>query len=159
MSESAALASKLRAEGEKVSQFMANLSEDDWKAEVYAEGTTWSVRSVIAHLMTTERALLKLFDRIRRGGDGVSEDFSIDRYNASQQEKTRDVAQHEFIEIFVAGRERMIEFVAGLTSEDLDRRGRHPFLGMTTLRDMVKMLYIHNQTHLRDVRRALRTES
>ena len=158
MDESAALAAKLRAEGENLTRYMAGLGEDDWNAEVYTEGTIWNVGNVAAHLMASERAFLKLFDRIRQGGEGVSEDFSIDRYNARQQEKIQHVSRHELIEMFEAARARMVDFVAGLTSADLEKRGRHPFLGMVTLREMVKMIYIHNQTHYRDVRRSLRTE-
>jgi hypothetical protein len=38
----------------------------------------------------------------------------------------------------------------------LEKTGRHPFLGVTTLREMIKMIYIHNQTHYRDLRRVLK---
>lgn len=45
---------------------------------------------MLSHLSPSERALLRLFfEQIRQGGGGVSDDFSIDRYNAAQQEKTR----------------------------------------------------------------------
>jgi hypothetical protein len=33
--------------------------------------------------------------------------------------------------------------------------GRHPFMGQTQLREMIKMLYIHNLTHYRDMKKAL----
>ncbi|MFH1184408.1 MAG: DinB family protein [Chloroflexota bacterium] len=158
MDESAALAAKLRTEGEKLSRLMAGLAESEWTAEVYAEGTTWTVRNILAHLMTSERAFLRLFDQIRRGGVGVSEDFVIDRYNASQQQKTRDMDRQELLEHYEAARAQMAELVTSLSAEDLERRARHPYLGVTTLREMVKMIYIHNQTHYRDVRRSLRSE-
>jgi len=38
----------------------------------------------------------------------------------------------------------------------LEKQGRHPFLGVTTIREMVKMLYIHNLTHYRDMKKALK---
>ena len=50
----------------------------------------------------------------------------------------------------------MIEWVSGLSDLDLQRTGGTPFLGITTLREMVKMVYIHNQTHYRDLRRVLK---
>ena len=49
-----------------------------------------------------------------------------------------------------------VEWTAGLKDEELDIQGRHPFLGETVIREMVKMLYIHNQLHYRDVKRALK---
>ena len=43
-----------------------------------------------------------------------------------------------------------------LKESDLEKQGRHPFLGMTTLREMIKMLYIHNMTHYRDMKKVLK---
>src|SRR5512141_976004 len=88
MAEATELADKLKAEGEKFSAFFAGLTDEQWKAKVYTEGSTWTIRSILAHLMTAERAFVRLFEQIRQGGEGVSEDFVIDRYNARQQEKT-----------------------------------------------------------------------
>ena len=158
MDESAILAAKLQADGERLVSFLAGLTESEWSTEVYTEGTTWTVRSILAHLMTAERAFVRLFDQIRLGGTGVSDDFSIDRYNASQQEKTQDRGRMDLLEEYKTARRQMVGLVGGLSNQDLEKQGRHPFLGVTTLREMVKMIYIHNQTHYRDVRRALRSE-
>ncbi len=155
MSEAATLAEKLRTEGEKFSNHFAALTEQQWSQAVYTEGSTWTVRSILAHLMTAERAFLKLFEDIRQGGAGASQDFVIDRYNARQQEKMRDATVAELLEQYRATRARMIAWVAALEDADLERVGRHPFLGETTLREMIKMIYIHNQTHYRDIRKAL----
>ena len=156
MDESNALAEKLRVEGEKLGSFMTGLVEPEWNAEVYTEGAIWTVQNIFAHLMTAERAFLRLFDQIRHGGEGLPEDFVIDRYNASQQRRTKHLSRRELMEEFQAAREAMIELVQGLSGDELELRGRHPFLGETTLREMVKMIYIHGQTHYRDVRRALK---
>jgi uncharacterized protein (TIGR03083 family) len=155
MPETAALAEKLKNEGERLRGFFASLDERAWNTDVYTEGATWTVRSVLAHLVTAERAFVKLFASIREGGSGVSEDFSIDRYNARQQEKTRDLLPAELVEQFKAVRADMVSFVSGLEDADLERIGRHPFLQETSLREMIKMVYLHNQIHLRDLKRAL----
>jgi uncharacterized damage-inducible protein DinB len=139
-----------------MSGFFAGLSVGQWNTEIYTEGSTWSVRSILAHLMTAERAFVKLFEDIRQGGPGASEDFVIDRYNARQQEKTRELAPDVLLADYRRVREQMIAWVAGLDDAELERTGRHPFLGVTTLREMIKMIYIHNQTHYRDIRRVLR---
>ncbi|MCB0120203.1 MAG: DinB family protein [Anaerolineales bacterium] len=156
MSESTELAEKLKTEGERMSAFFAGIMDDQWDCEVYTEGTIWSIRNVLAHYVTSERGLIKLFERIRTSGEGVSEDFSIDRYNASQQEKTRDLAPAELLEQYKQVRAESVAWTAGLKDEELDIQGRHPFLGETVIREMVKMLYIHNQLHYRDVKRALK---
>ncbi|HEX2696306.1 MAG TPA: DinB family protein [Anaerolineales bacterium] len=156
MSEVAQLAEKLKSEGEKFSAFFTGLTNDQWKLEVYTEGSVWTIRNILAHLMTSERAFVKLFESIRQGGVGVSEDFVIDRYNASQQEKTKELTPRELLGQYQSIRAQMIKWVSGLTDADLEKTGRHPFLGMTTLREMIKMVYIHNQTHYRDLRKVLK---
>lgn len=136
--------------------FFSELNEDQWTNEVYTEGTTWSICNVLSHFVTSERGLVKLFERIRTTGEGAADDFSIDRYNASQQDKTKDLPPADLLEQYKQVRADSVQWVSGLKDEELEIKGRHPFLGETVIREMVKMLYLHNQLHYRDVKRALK---
>jgi uncharacterized damage-inducible protein DinB len=149
------LAERLKTEAEKTLEFFSPLTDDQWHTEVYTEGTAWTVRSLLAHLVTTERGLLRLFEDIRTGGPGASDDFSIDRYNASQQMKTKDSSPRDLLEQFRTARAEMIAWVSGLTSHDLEKTGRHPYLDVTTLGAMIKMVYRHGHIHQRDLRKVL----
>lgn len=156
MSESTELAEKLKNEGERFIQFFSALTDEQWSAEVYTEGELWTLRNVLSHFVTSERGLVKLFETIRQGGEGSPDDFSIDRYNASQQAKTKELSPVELLEQYREIRANSVTWVSGLKDEELELRGKHPFLGETSIREMVKMLYIHNQTHYRDVRKVLK---
>src|SRR5262245_63796 len=156
MSELNDLAEKLTAEGEKFSTIFAGLSDEQWQSEVYTEGETWTIRNILSHFVTSERGLLKLFERIRTTGEGSSEDFSIDRYNAAQQQRTKDLSPQELLEQYKAIRADSIAWTLSLSESDLEIQGRHSFLGMTTIREMIKMLYIHNLTHYRDMKKVLK---
>lgn len=156
MSELDELANKLKSEGEKFYSIFTSLSDDQWQAKVYTEGETWSIRNVLSHFVTSERGLVKLFERIRTTGEGSSEDFSIDRYNAAQQQRTKDLPARDLLEQYKEVRSNSVAWVSSLKEEELEIEGRHPFLGMTKIRDMIKMLYIHNQNHYRDMKRALK---
>src|SRR5919109_1244675 len=156
MSEINELAEKLRFEGDKFITIFSGLADDQWNCEVYTEGTTWTIRNVLAHFVTSERGLLKLFERIRQGGEGAPDDFSIDRYNAAMQERTKELNPQELIEQYKQVRANAVAWVLGLNETELEITGRHPFLGNTAIRDMIKMLYIHNLDHYRDMRKALR---
>jgi uncharacterized damage-inducible protein DinB len=156
MSELNELADKLQSEGEKFYSLFAGLSDAQWQAEVYTEGETWTIRNVLSHFVTSERGLVKLFERIRNGGEGISDDFSIDRYNTAQQEKTKDLSPQDLLEEYKAIRADTVAWTLSLDESDLDKQGRHPFLGMTSLREMIKMLYIHNQVHYRDMKKMLK---
>jgi uncharacterized damage-inducible protein DinB len=156
MSEVTELAQKLKSEGEKMISIFANLPDDQWTQEVYTEGTTWTIRNVLSHFVTSERGLVKLFEQIRQGGAGSSDDFSIDRYNASMQERTKDLPPKELLEQYRQVRAHTVEWVSSLSQTDLDITGRHPFLGQTVLREMIKLLYIHNLTHYRDMKKVFK---
>ena len=156
MSELDELAGKLRSEGEKFDQLFAGLTDAQWQAEVYTEGETWTLRNVLSHFVTSERGLVRLFEKIRLGDAGSPDDFSIDRYNAAQQQKTKDLSPQELLEQYKAVRADSIAWTLSLSAADLEKQGKHPFLGMTSIREMIKMLYIHNMTHYRDMKKVLK---
>src|SRR5215216_30700 len=156
MSEVTALAEKLKSEGEKIVSIFSNMTDEHWSQEIYTEGTTWTIRNVLSHFVTSERGLIKLFEQIRQGGSGAADDFSIDRYNATMQERTKELTPQELLEQYKQIRANSIAWVSGLKEEELEIMGRHPFLQMTTIREMIKMLYIHNLTHYRDLKKVIR---
>jgi hypothetical protein len=155
MSEINELAEKLKSEGEKFASLFSSISDDQWQREVYTEGTTWTIRNVLSHFVTSERGLIKLFEQIRQGGAGSSDEFSIDRYNASMQARTKDSTAQELLEQYKSVRTESIAWVLGLKESDLELTGRHPYLGPTVIREMIKMLYLHNQLHYRDMKKVL----
>ena len=78
MSEITQLAEKLKSEGEKFVSIFTGLKDDQWQMEVYTEGTTWTIRNVLSHFVTSERGLIKLFEQIRQGGAGAADDKRSD---------------------------------------------------------------------------------
>ena len=156
MSEINELADKLKTEGEKFFALFAGLTDDQWQLEVYTEGANWTLRNVLSHFVTSERGLVKLFEQIRLGGEGAREDFSIDRYNAAQQEKTKALTPTDLLEQYKEIRADSIAWTLSLSELDLEKQGRHPYIGMTSIREMIKMLYLHNQMHYRDMKKVLK---
>lgn len=145
------LSEKLQKEGDKVVAYFSELTDDQWVTEVYSEEATWDVRSILAHFVTAERGLHKLFENIRQGGLGASDDFSITRYNARQQEKTSHLSRKELLDQFIEVRADLARWVSKLSQDDLAKEGRHPFMGQVQLAEMIKMVYLHNQMHFRDI--------
>ena len=149
------LADRLKSEGDKTIVFFNSLKDENWEITVYTEGSEWTVRNVLAHFVSAEQGFIRLFKDILAGGKGAADDFDIDRYNAKQQELIKDASRQELVKFFQAGRFEMISLVGSLSIEDLQREGRHPFLGLTTLAEMIKMVYRHNQIHHRDLRKLI----
>jgi uncharacterized damage-inducible protein DinB len=149
------LAERLKTEGERTISFFANLSPDQWQSTVYTDGGEWRVRDVLAHFFSAERRFLELFRDVQAGGPGAPQDFDIDGFNAGQVGDLRETSPAELLAAFRAAREAMIAWVSTCSADDLQRIGRHPFLGQTTLADMVKMVYRHHQIHFRDFRASI----
>ena len=149
------LADRLKSEGDKTIVFFNSLKDENWEITVYTEGSEWTIRNVLAHFVSAEQGFIRLFKDILAGGKGAADDFDIDRYNAKQQELIKDASRQELVKFFQAGRFEMISLVGSLSIEDLQREGRHPFLGLTTLAEMIKMVYRHNQIHHRDLRKLI----
>jgi hypothetical protein len=146
------LVSRLRAEGERAASYFAALTETQLAQVVYSEGAEWKVRDILAHFVSVEKSILELFEDIQAGGKGASEDFSIDRFNNNQVAKLTETSPTELLIQFKDARTAMCTWVSGLSETDLFKKGRHPFLGITTLGEMIKMVYRHNQIHLREMR-------
>ena len=75
----ASLVERLKAEAEKSVALFSALTDRQWILPVYAEGAGWTVRSMLAHYVSSERELLRLFADIQNGGPGAHEDFDLDR--------------------------------------------------------------------------------
>src|SRR5688572_5643879 len=120
MSETTELAEKLKSEGEKMFAFFSGLTDEQWASSVYTEGETWTLRNVLSHFVTSERGLVKLFERIRTTGEGAAEDFSIDRYNTTQQQKSKDLSPAELLEQYKEVRANSVAWISGLKDEELE---------------------------------------
>ena len=149
------LAKRLRSEGEKMTTFFAALDDTDWMKTIYTEGQDWRIRDVLAHFVSAENSFLKLFEDVRQGGDGVSDDFDVDRFNNAQVAKMQEMSPAELLDAFTEARAKVTGWVETLNEEDLQKEGRHPFLDETTLEEMIKLVYRHNQLHYRDMRKNL----
>lgn len=149
------LADRLYEDGQKASSFFQNLPGEKWLTTIYTEGSHWTIRQVLAHFVSSETSFTRLIENILAGGEGAPEDFDIDAYNERKVAQMESASSGELLLQYRQARQRNVELVSSLNPEDLSREGRHPFLGMAPLTDIIKLIYRHNQIHLRDVRRLL----
>jgi hypothetical protein len=149
------LAARLEAEGQKTVEFFRNLAAPDWEREVYADGAVWRVRQVLAHFVASEISMCRLVEDVLRGGPGSPEDFRLNEYNQRRVAKLEEFLPDELIEHYTQARRETIELVQGLAPADLEKTGRHPFLGIASLEEIIKLMYRHNQIHQRDIRSAI----
>jgi hypothetical protein len=153
------LAARLQAEGEKTRQFLADLSREQYLLPVYSEGVSWNIQDILAHFISAEKAFLLLLENVLQGGPGAPEGFDIDRFNEAEVKAMQDLPVDELLAGFEQQRLQTIAIVNNMSVEDLRRIGRHPFLGQTEMEDFIKLIYRHNQLHLRDIKRAMPARS
>ncbi len=149
------LLKRLTEEGRKTVAFYGALSEAQLQQPVYADGPQWRVHDLLAHLVLTERTFHHYNRDVLDGGPGVPTDFDIDGFNAEHTAAGRAVAAATLLQQFESARAQTLALVAAMTEADLERQAYHPFLGQTTLEQILKLLYRHSMLHERDARKAL----
>jgi hypothetical protein len=154
------ITARLETNRDEILGFFRSLSPRQQAAPVYEDEVRWTVRQVLAHLITIEETMPTLFENILSGGPGfTAEDFDVDRFNRSQPQKLDGLTMAEVTERFHTVRNNTIANVKGMKDADLEREGSHPFHGRDRLERFVRWAYEHAALHLEDARRALAESS
>ena len=127
---------------------------DDWTISNEGENT-WSPFDVVGHLIHGERT-----DWMPRAKiilqHGESQSFvPFDRW--AQERESRGKSLDQLLDDFARLRaENLAELRAlNLRREDLERRGRHPELGVVTLSELLATWAAHDLTHLHQISRVM----
>lgn len=127
---------------------------DAW-TNVNEGADTWSPFDVVGHLVHGERT--DWFPRVRRIIEsGESRPFDkVDRFAQFEASKGRTLGS--LLEEFAVLREGSLREMAALhlTDDDLDRTGRHPDLGLVTLRQLLATWVAHDLDHIVQISRVL----
>ena len=145
----------LAAAAEDTLRFYGTLTPAQLQCVVYTDEVHWTVRQVLAHLVTIEKSMQALFSSILAGGPGSPEDFDVMRFNRSKPHKLDHLAMPELLDRFKTVRQGTIAIVAAMAEGDLDRKGRHVFLGQGRLERFIRWVYEHARLHEADVRKVL----
>jgi hypothetical protein len=118
-------------------------------------GDTWSPYDVIGHLIHGERTdwVPRAKIIMQRGESRAFDKF--DRFAQFEASKGRTLAS--LLDEFATLRQDNLRELAALnvTDMDLDRRGRHPELGIVTLRQLLATWTAHDLDHVVQIARAL----
>lgn len=144
---------RLDAEGKKSIDFFCALAPEQWEQTLYSDGACWTIRQLLAHFVSSEGAFHELIENVLAGGRGAPQDFDIDAFNQRQVAEMALASPTELLEQFALRRRANLELVRRLSPKDLSKTGHHPFLGETSLEEIIQLLYRHNQIHQRDARR------
>lgn len=126
-----------------------------WDAQVYSDGLQWNVRDLLAHLADAEKGHLYQVMNIAEGKDVIPEDFDIERYNKSTTQKNAQKSAEQCRQELAETREKLLAWLDNLDEEKLDRIGRHASLRVMPVRDILRIVALHEQGHAKDIAVAL----
>jgi 1,6-anhydro-N-acetylmuramate kinase len=152
------LVARLRGGAGSTIELLKSLSDTQWQQVLYQEPYPWTVRDMLAHLLSTEEGLARLARDVAAGGAGAPAGFEdYDHYNAEEQERLAGVSVESLLADLAATRDATTGWVATLDEADLDREGRHPALGQVPLDTLINVIHGHQLIHLRDLKALLRS--
>ena len=127
--------------------------------EVWTEtnegGETWSVSTVIAHLIHCEHEdwMLRTQHILAAGETEPFAPFDREGHVRYKGNKTLPQLLDEFAQARAKGLKELRAL--NLTAQDLERRGRHPALGPVTLSELLTAWAAHDLTHLHQISRIM----
>lgn len=127
---------------------------EGWTA-AHEGGETWSPFDVLGHLIHGERTDWIARTRIiLEHGEARAFD-TFDRFAQFSESEGKTLA--ELLDEFAALRRESLRALAALnlTAADLDRRGRHPALGVVTLRHLLATWVAHDLDHVIQIARVM----
>ncbi len=116
---------------------------------------TWSVFDIVGHLIHAERTdwMSRARTVLQFGETQPFEPFDRGGHAREVQGKSLEQLLDEFSRV---RSENLGELRAlNLRQEDLDRRGRHPSLGVVTLSQLLATWAVHDLTHLHQISRVM----
>ncbi len=151
----ALIARRLIEEGDKTLAFFRAIPPDQWNAQVYTEGSCWTIRQIMCHFVDAERGLQRIVADVLAGGSGAPDGMDIDLYNENAVARMASWQRAELLEAFAKGREATLAVFENAEDQDFDRTGRHPVLGIKPLDELIKIIYVHNRMHQREIEKVL----
>lgn len=127
---------------------------EEWTSRNEGENT-WSAFDVVGHLVHGERT--DWMPRVRMVlQSGESQKFEpFDRWGQARESQGKSLEQ--LLDEFARLRSENLGALRGLNlrPEDLERRGRHPSLGVVTLSQLLATWATHDLTHLHQISRVM----
>lgn len=151
----AELVAKLEKGISKTQEILRSLGPDQWQRIIFEEPYVWSIKDLVAHLVSAEDRLLLMAKDIAGGGEGAPTDFDFGRFNQSELERLGDFSTRELLVMLSSVRQDTLEWVRSLGEGQFDMEGRHPALGPVDLGTMISSIYGHQLIHMREIISAL----
>lgn len=148
---------KLQTSRQALHALLTSLTPSQWDASVYSEGQPWLVKTVVSHLIDSERGMSIHVHKIRKGQETIPEGFDLNRWNASVQTRIGNLSPDALLTNLEETRAKTFEGMATLKSHEWSLTGRHASRGIITVEQYYETIHGHELMHTRDIKAALRS--
>jgi uncharacterized damage-inducible protein DinB len=134
-----------------------NLEQDDLAWRLSGKG--WSIRDNLAHLTDAERAHRGFVNAVLEGRAVRLEGFDLDRWNEEHVARRAEQSTEDILSDLRAQRQETLAFIAIIPSDAWEKRGNHPALGEVSVRQVIKVIGVHERMHLKQIRWLLEAQN
>ncbi|MBE2200398.1 MAG: DinB family protein [Anaerolinea sp.] len=150
-----ALLMQLQTTRQELMALLAGCTETMWGTAVYAETSDWTLTDLLRHLTGAESSMTKLMALIRDGGEGVPEDFDLNRWNARVVQKSQEKTVPNLLAEMAHNRASLLSFIESLSDDDWDKKGRHGSGQILSIAQICQLIADHETSHMQDIRAIL----
>jgi hypothetical protein len=150
-----AIKKKLAASRAETLNLAHSLTEAQWNAMAFDEGSEWRVVDILRHVADSERGMTNLIVQICAGGEGVPPDFDLGRWNQRAVQKLQDKTPQQILSDMADNRLKLMDVIDTLADEDWDKRGRHASLQIMSVEEVLSLIADHERSHFAAVRETL----
>ena len=118
----------------------------------------WTVREILTHLLAAEEDHAKVITLIARGDTHrLPTHIERDEHNAMRLSQQGQLTLEQLLTKLAAQRQRTVALFERLNDNDqLDIIGRHPILGEMSVGKIFRIIALHEQEHIREIKAALK---
>jgi hypothetical protein len=134
-------------------KWLANLPIE-WSQYKNSE-ESWSAFDIIGHFIHGEKTDWIPRAQLMLGKEGIKEFEPFDRF--AQYEVSKGKTMENLLDEFASLRENNLDILRGLDLqlEDFELQGKHPELGIVTLRQLISTWVVHDMDHLSQIAQGL----
>lgn len=139
---------------EKLLALLATLSDGDLDRRA-ADG--WSIRETLTHVINAEEDHRRIIAAFASGrGDSVPASITLDEHNAQRLAERGALTRDQILAGMEDQRRQTESLLGRLSDEQLAQAVHHPVLGDTTLRDIFRVIGLHDHLHRREIEKVIK---
>ena len=132
-----------------------NLKPEDLNIKINEGEKGFTVIELLRHIQNSERGMTANLKSILAGGEGASQDFDLQSYNHTSNDKMKDLTTSDVKEKMKKYREKTLNLLESVKEEDWEREGRHPSQGIYSVKKHFEIISWHQYHHLKGIKEQL----